>query len=297
MTPPDFTVVICTRDRPSILVNTLEALAAQRERDFAVTVVDQSVVTGPELERRIATEPGWRLVHDEGRGVARARNIGWRTAESEWVVYMDDDVVPEPGWSQGLRAAIAGHPEAAVVMGHTPAANVPGEDYLTVSAFPVEEEAVLGGRWLRPWLIGFTLNQAFRRSTLEQLGGFDERLGAGAPDFPSSADMDINFRFLRAGGLAALAPAAAARHDQWRSWAELGPQYERYMRGWAGFATKHLRQGDVLGGLWLWQIGFRDFARMAASALRRRSQIRLRVAGHKARGLAVGTWKGLTYPW
>ncbi len=41
---------------------------------------------------------------------------------------------------------------------------------------------------LRPWLIGFTLNQAFRRSTLEQLGGFDERLGAGAPDFPSSAE-------------------------------------------------------------------------------------------------------------
>ncbi len=68
---------------------------------------------------------------------------------------------------------------------------------------------MIGGRWLRPWLIGFTLNQAFRRSTLEQLCGFDERLGAGAPDFLSSEDMDmdINYRFLRCGGIAALAPA------------------------------------------------------------------------------------------
>jgi GT2 family glycosyltransferase len=294
----DLTVVVCTRNRAHTLARTLDALEAQSERNFAVIVVDQSASPDVELARRAAREPGWSLVRDREPGVARARNIGWRAADSEWIVYLDDDVVPATAWARGLRDAITRYPAASIVMGHTPAGGDEDDDYLTVSAFPVEAERVITGcRWVRPWLIGFTLNQAFRRSTLARLGGFDERLGAGAPVFPSSADMDINFRFLREGGVAVLAPAAAATHEQWRTPAELGPQYERYMRGWTGFALKHVRQGDVLNGLWLWQLGLRDVARMAASALRRRSWLRLRVASHKVRGLAVGTWRGLTYPW
>ncbi|MGI8574694.1 MAG: glycosyltransferase family 2 protein [Egibacteraceae bacterium] len=296
MSRRQLTVIICTRDRPRIVLNTLDALARQRERNFAVLVIDQSASADAEVARRIAGE-GWTLLADAGHGLARARNIGWKQADTDWVVYVDDDVLPQPGWAAGVTAAIAGHPEASALMGHTPAVNAQDGDYLTISEFPIEEEQVLGGRWLRPWLIGFGLNQGFRRSVLRDLGGFDERLGAGAADFPSADDMDMNYRFLRAGGLAVLAPAAAAAHDQWRTSADLAPQYGRYMRGWTGFAMKHLRKGDVLGGMWLWQIGLRDVIRMFASALRRRSRLRLRVALHKARGLAEGTWVGLRYPW
>ncbi len=150
---------------------------------------------------------------------------------------------------------------------------------------------------LRPWLIGFTLNQAFRRSTLEQLGGFDERLGAGAPDFPSSADMDINYRFLRCGGIAALAPAAAATHDQWRTLAELGPQYERYMRGWdrvldeasapRGRARRAVAMADRLPRLRS-HVGQRLSSSLAAASARRASQ------SSRARRRDV---EGMTYPW
>ncbi|MDQ3648614.1 MAG: glycosyl transferase, partial [Actinomycetota bacterium] len=67
----DFMVVICTRDRPRILLNTLNALAAQAQRGFAVMVVDQSASADPDLEHRIAADPLWSLFRDDGRGVAR----------------------------------------------------------------------------------------------------------------------------------------------------------------------------------------------------------------------------------
>ena len=69
------------------------------------------------------------------------------------------------------------------------------------------------------------------------------------------------------------------------------------MNGWNGFAMKHLRQHDVKGGLWLWTLGLEDVARMAGSALRRRSLLRLHVAAYKLEGLVIGTVRGLLAPW
>jgi glycosyltransferase involved in cell wall biosynthesis len=37
-------------------------------------------------------------VRNGGGGPARARNLGWRTAGTEWIAFLDDDVVPDPDW-------------------------------------------------------------------------------------------------------------------------------------------------------------------------------------------------------
>jgi len=60
---------------------------------------------------------------------------------------------------------------------------------------------------------------------------------------------------------------------------------------------KHLRGGDVLGGLWLWSIGVVDALDMVASAAGRRSGLRGRIALSKLRGLVEGTAIGLTRRW
>ena len=137
-----------------------------------------------------------------------------------------------------------------------------------------------------------------RRTTLAQLGGWDERLGVGSVGpFGAAEDMDLHYRLLRAGGRALVTPAVRVWHEQWRPAADLAPLYERYMAGWCGFAMKHLRTGDVAGGLWLLSIGVVDALRMLASAGRRRSRLRLRVALAKLRGLVVGTAAGSRRPW
>jgi GT2 family glycosyltransferase len=293
----EFTVAVCTRDRPAMLKTTLEALAGQDDPDFAVLVVDQSARPGEGCED-LLRRAGWTLRHDQGQGLSRARNIAWRASTTEWIVFLDDDVVPDPGWSAGLRRAVDARPGPSIVMADTPAGGTPGGDLeLAVTAFPIEREDVRQGRWLNPWEIGFTLNQGFRRSALERVGGFDERLGAGGKPFQSADDMDLNYRLLRAGESALLTPAARAHHLQWRGPEDLVGHYEGYMHGWCGFAMKQLRTGDVAGGLWLWALGLEDLLRMAASAVRRRSLLRLRIAGGELRGFVAGTARGLACRW
>ena len=291
----DFTVVICTRNRPVQVARTLSALHEQSQRTFSITVVDQS--TRP-LDEPASDETSVKVIRDEGTGLSRAGNIGWRDAHTEWVVFLDDDCIPEPDWAARMGEALGQHPEASIVSGSVLEHDPPDmRDYLRVSVFEVTAEELRGGRWTRPWRIGLGACLAVRRAELERLGGFDDRLGPGRPDFPGAGDMDFNYRFLRSGGTAFVTPRPRVLHEQWREPSDLGPLYRGYMAAWCGFAMKHLRGGDVAGGVWLWWLGLMDAARMLASGVRRRSGLRLRIFGWKLGGLVAGTARGLTRSW
>lgn len=294
----EFVVVICTRNRPQQLAGALEALDAQTRRGFAVVVVDQSQEHDARLAERAGKDRNLTVIRDSGRGLSRARNLAWRATTCEWLVFVDDDCLPEPDWAERLREAFAEHPEAAfvsgAVIGHNQALATEGLEY---SVSPVQRAQILRGRWVWPHRLGFGVCHAVRRSMIERVGGWDERLGPGVREFPASDDMDFNFRVLRAGGTAYLTPSIRSRHDQWRTSTEMIELFEGYMASWAGFAIKTLRTGDPVGGVWLWGYGVIDTLRMAASAAKHRSAFRLRVAASKARGLARGTAAALSRQW
>jgi glycosyltransferase involved in cell wall biosynthesis len=294
----DFTVVICTRDRARQVLSALAGLDAQSWRDFDILVVDQSDAVNDELLRRDREDPRFTAIRDAGRGLSRARNVAWPAVRTEWVVYLDDDCVPEPDWAFELHEVLTRQSsDVGFVSGHVSAGDPPAGDYLVVTEFPVHCEQVRSGRWTRPWQIGVGVCMAIRRSVIAGLGGWDVRLGAGTAPFPAAEDMDFNYRFLKVGGIAFATPRVRARHQQWRSREDLRPLYRGYMAAWCAFAMKHLRTGDVAGGLWLWSLGATDAARMLASAVRRRSSLRLYVGAAKVRGLMEGTARGLTYRW
>lgn len=295
-TAPRFAVVIPTMNRAEQLERTLQALEGQTRAGFDIVVVDDSPEVDQNLERR-AAEGSLSVIRGPRRGLSHARNLGWRATSTETVVFLDDDCLPDGDWAEEFERALTDHPEASFVSGFVGEHEPPEGDYVPVTISPVIREGVKRGRWTKPWEIGFTLCMAIRRQTLESLEGFDERLGPGVKEFPSSEDMDFNYRFLKAGGVAYVTPRIRAMHDQWRSTTELPKHFRGYAAGVAGFAMKHLRSGDVLGGLWLWQFGVFDFARMLASAARRRSALRLRIAWWKLRGLVSGTAKGFARAW
>lgn len=292
----DFTVVVCTRNRRASLARTLDALEAQDDGSFSVMVIDQSDEIDPDLAGR-ERRGRLRVVRDGGRGLSRARNLAWRQISDPWVVYMDDDCLPERGWAAMLREALSAHPEAAFISGHvgenTPASN----DQLVVTSYPVTREVVRRGRWTWPWAIGFGVCMAIRRDWIDRVGGWDERLGPGGKGFPASDDMDFNYRLLRAGAVAVAVPGPRVLHDQWRTGEELVSLYHSYALGWAGFAAKHLRSADAPGGIWLWAWGAYAYSRMLASAFKRRSRLRLRVAIASWRGHLLGTVRGLSRRW
>jgi glycosyltransferase involved in cell wall biosynthesis len=292
-----FAVVVCTRNRPVSLARTLDALLDQSPGGFPTLVVDQSDGLDAALEARAAGHPGLRVIRDSGRGLSRARNVAWRATDEDWLVFVDDDCLVQPGWAAALESELLAHPDADVVTGHVgPRGGLAGEE-LHVTTFPVCRPHWRRGRWTPPPALGFGVCFAVQRRAIDRLGGWDERLGPGAPDFPAADDMDFNYRLLRAGGAAWLTPAPRAQHDQWRRPEDLPAHYRGYMAAWSGFAVKTLRTGDRLGGAWLWLFGPVDVAHELKTAVEERSRLRLRLTAAKLAGLADGTCRALRRSW
>jgi HAD superfamily hydrolase (TIGR01662 family) len=125
-------------------------------------------------------------VRTGGGGPARARNLGWRTARTEWIAFLDDDVVPDPDWYERLEDDVADlAPEVAGSQGRV-RVPLPGDRR------PTDWERGTAGLATSSWI---TADLAYRRAALAAVGGFDER-------FPRAfrEDSDLALRVLDAGG-------------------------------------------------------------------------------------------------
>jgi glycosyltransferase involved in cell wall biosynthesis len=169
------TVVIPTLGRSS-LYDLLDALAGA---DLDLLVVDDRP------DRRTPLEVDAKVLTGRAAGPGAARNIGWRAAATEWVVFLDDDVLPGPGWAQRLVAdLVSAGDHVGGVQGNL---RVP----LPTGRRPTDWERVTAGLADGDWL---TADMAYRRVALEATGGFDERLPRAFRE-----DAELAYRVRRAG--------------------------------------------------------------------------------------------------
>jgi len=180
----DSSVVVPTIGRPS-LAALLEALAAARGPRPAELVLVDDRPSGPPLAPQLPGLPPVRVIRTGGGGPARARNLGWRTARSEWIAFLDDDVVPDPDWYERLAADLTDLP--ADVAGSQGRVRVPLPD----DRRPTDWERGTAGLATSSWI---TADLAYRRSALAAVGGFDER-------FPRAfrEDSDLALRIMDTG--------------------------------------------------------------------------------------------------
>ena len=89
---PTVSAVICTLNRPVLVLRAVASAAAQTYRDLEIVVV----VDGPDHATRasLATVGDTRLRVVENAanvGIANARNIGIHASRGEWIAFLDDD--------------------------------------------------------------------------------------------------------------------------------------------------------------------------------------------------------------
>jgi cellulose synthase/poly-beta-1,6-N-acetylglucosamine synthase-like glycosyltransferase len=182
VTETGITIVVPTLGRPS-LVALFEVLCAQRPsrlRWEVLVVDDRSAPREP-----LSVPPGVTVLRGPARGPAAARNLGWRAARYEWIVFLDDDVVPDPDWQTQLAADLRDADDR--VGGVQGRLRVPLPD----DRPPTDWERVTAGLAESDWI---TADMAYRRAALADVGGFDER-------FPRAfrEDADLAHRVRRAG--------------------------------------------------------------------------------------------------
>ena len=158
-----WSVVVPTIGRPC-LADLLRDLAAQQLRPEVVYLVDDRSESAEPLDS--SAYPEAVVLRGGGRGPAAARNTGWRAAATDWIAFLDDDIRLPHDWSEALADDLekAGGQVAAVqgrIVVPEPAGR-PRTDWERSTA------GLENARWA-------TADMAYRRSALQQVGGFDER--------------------------------------------------------------------------------------------------------------------------
>jgi GT2 family glycosyltransferase len=210
---PRVSVVVCTHNGARTLPQCLDAVQSLSYPNFELIVVDDGSSDG---SADIARSRGATLVEIEHRGLSAARNAGIERADGEIVAFLDDDAFPDPDWLQYVAAQLQANGHGGIG-----GPNIPPDDGLVadcVAAAPGGPIHVLISDREAEHVPG--CNMAFRKSALEEIGGFDERFRVAGDD------VDVCWRLQEAGRTLGFSAGAVVFHRRRDSiWRYLRQQY------------------------------------------------------------------------
>jgi GT2 family glycosyltransferase len=218
---PFVSVIVPTCHRNQDLTLCLEALSTARQNtpaseipsstndspgkggssrwDFPYEVIVTDDGNRSSAEELIREKFPWvRWLPGPRRGPAANRNSGARSASGKWVLFLDDDCIPVPGWAEAYADASRNFPEYSVFEGRT----IGGPNPRTRS----DHESPLNLQGGLLWSCNFGI----KRQLFLDLGGFDENF-----PFPAMEDMDLQFRLKQVGHTSKFLVDACAQHP-WR---------------------------------------------------------------------------------
>lgn len=197
---PAVSVIIPTYNRISHLREILDSLAKQTypSHRFEVIVIDDG---STDDTAAIATETfpfSLRYFRQSNQGDAEARNLGARHSEADILVFLDDDILVEPGYLDQLIQSQDADPKRIVIgtwhlwpaettsfakrlFGAT-AAHDPHDDLEAVRELPFSE--------------AYSNNMSIRRDAYFKIGLMQ---GLGFPGSSMWCDLDFNYRAYKQG--------------------------------------------------------------------------------------------------
>lgn len=194
-------VIIPTCNRNELLGLCLDRVAPGAQTlafdEYEVIVTDDGLHY--EAETFCKNHYTWvRYIRGPKKGPAANRNNGARHAGSSWLVFLDDDCLPNTDLLQVYATAIVNNPEAKILEGVI----LPEGPKPNALAFaPIKE--VRGFLW--------SCNFSISTATFWSVDGFDEKF-----KYAHMEDKDLQVRLESAGNILQFVPCAAVIHP-WRT--------------------------------------------------------------------------------
>lgn len=234
---PDISVVVCSYNGERTIRDCFEGLQEQNYPNFEVIVVDDGSI---DSTAAIASEYGFRLISTENRGLSSARNTGLKAATGEIVAYIDDDARPDPHWLMYLAYTFMNTTYAGV---GGPNIAPPGDGQIAdcVANAPGGPTHVLLSDCEAEHIPG--CNMAFRKSCLQEIGGFDPQFRVAGDD------VDVCWRLQERGWTLGFSPAAIVWHHRRNSVRAYWRQQLSYGKAEALLERKWPEKYNALGHL------------------------------------------------
>ncbi|MBU9763659.1 mycofactocin system glycosyltransferase [Mycobacterium sp. TNTM28] len=226
----DVTVIIPVRDNVSGLHRLIAALRGLRVivvDDGSAVPVAQSEFAGMHCDVQV-------LRHLRSNGPAAARNTGLAACETDFVAFLDSDVVPRRGW---LEALLGHFCDPAVALVAPRIVGLHTADNVVARYEAVRSSLDLGVREapVVPYgPVSYVPSAAIicRRSALAAVGGFDETMRSGE-------DVDLCWRLVESGARLRYEPIALVAHDHRTDLREWFNRKAFYGSSAAPLSTRH----------------------------------------------------------
>lgn len=232
---PRVSIVVCTYNGARYIRQTCESLARLDYPNYEVIVVSDGS-TDETLD--ILADFDFNVVSVQNGGLSRARNLGLQMATGEIVAYLDDDAYPDEHWLKYLAWSFHTTRHAGIGGPNFP----PADDEfwaLCVAHSPGGPNHVLLADDLAEHIPG--CNMAFRRSALENVGGFDREFRIAGDD------VDLCWRIQEQGGTLGFSPSAVVWHHRRNSPTAYLRQQYNYGRAEGMLAAKWPEKFNAAG--------------------------------------------------
>jgi GT2 family glycosyltransferase len=202
--------------RSGTIGDLVASLQLQTLEDFELIIVGQGSDTTVRdcVAKLAATHPRVRYVHTPQKGLSHARNVGIANARADIIAMTDDDCEVDPNWLKVLVECFEADPRVGLVGGDLVSPPRPAALFAECPKLSVKDtlyDPSNGNRVVPDGWDFVGANFAFRKHVVEQVGVFDEMLGAGAP-FPAGEETDFKLRLERAGVAMRATPRAVVHH-------------------------------------------------------------------------------------
>jgi glycosyltransferase involved in cell wall biosynthesis/GT2 family glycosyltransferase len=226
------TIVLATHARSEFLRDCVTHLAAAMRPGDELVVVE---CCNPDAADALAgvTVPITHLANEHQVKCAKL-NTALNRAGHDIVLLTDDDCRVPCDWVDEMTAPFA-NPAVGVVFGP-----VRGLSELPGSPAPAPPAA--GPAPPELWNFAHGASMAVRRRALRDIGGFDERLGAGT-ECRGGEEADVVLRAAARGWLCEIAGGATVQHLEWRDDDENRANLLGYQRGSGAYLGAALRRG------------------------------------------------------
>jgi cellulose synthase/poly-beta-1,6-N-acetylglucosamine synthase-like glycosyltransferase len=206
--------------------NCLKAIKTQTYPEIEIIVVDNGSIDN---SVEIVGDNADKVVYEKRRGITFAKNTGIKAAKGEFIATTDADCIPDKRWIEELIKCFN---DSLIV-------SVGGQNSMSPDA-PIFERCVdlvlrflsnvAGSRYISNMeYIKSTFhnpgcNVMYRKSVLDELGGFNERL-------LTVEDEELDFRIRLKGYKILFTPFATVYHKRRSNWKDFTKQVYRYAIG------------------------------------------------------------------